>query len=196
MSEPRTEEEIRACTVGEPVRLSGPIALVDYDPRWPSLYAREAKRVRGILGQRVQLLEHAGSTAVVDLPAKPIIDMVLAIPDSSDERAYVPQMEQAGYRLCVREPDWHEHRVLKGPDTNINLHVFSTGCPEVDRMLLFRDWLRAHREDRDLYATTKRELARRDWEFVQHYADAKTAVVRQILQRAHDARQGAADASG
>ena len=83
--------------------------------------------------------------------AKPIIDIVLAVSDSADERAYVPPMEAAGYVLRIREPDWFEHRLFKGPDTNINLHVFSEGCPEIDRMLAFRDRLRTHDDERIRY---------------------------------------------
>ena len=60
-------------------------------------------------------------------------------------------MEAAGYVLQIREPDWYEHRLFKGPDTNINLHVFSGGCPEIERMLFFRDWLRSNDADRELY---------------------------------------------
>jgi GrpB-like predicted nucleotidyltransferase (UPF0157 family) len=136
----------------------------------------------------VKLLEHAGSTSVLDLPAKPIIDMVLAVADSSDEATYVPDMERGGYVLRVREPHWFEHRLLKGPDTSINLHVFSAGCAEIDQMLLFRDWLRKHPEDREVYAVTKRKLAQQNWKFSQHYADAKTEVVLEILARARAAR--------
>ena len=84
----------------------------------------------------------------------------------------------------IREPDWHEHRLFKGPDTNINLHVFSEGCSEIGRMLGFRDWLRTHDDDRLLYERTKRDLATRTWQYVQYYADAKTEVVEQIISRA------------
>jgi GrpB-like predicted nucleotidyltransferase (UPF0157 family) len=178
------EDEIRAYTIGELKPLTAPIIVSDYDPRWPELFEREATRIRSILGDRVKLLEHAGSTSVPDLPAKPIIDMILALPDSSDEATYVPEMELAGYVLRIREPDLFEHRVFKGPDTDINLHVFTVGCTEIDQMLRFRDWLRAHPEDRDLYAAKKRELAKQDWKFVQNYADAKTGVVHEILARA------------
>jgi GrpB-like predicted nucleotidyltransferase (UPF0157 family) len=129
-------------------------------------------------------LEHAGSTSVPGLPAKPIIDIVLEVPDSSDEATYLPDMEAAGYVLVIREPQWFQHRVFKGPDTNLNLHVFSAGSAEVDRMLRFRDWLRASAEDRQSYARAKRELAARDWKYVQQYADAKTAVVQAIMARA------------
>jgi GrpB-like predicted nucleotidyltransferase (UPF0157 family) len=74
--------------------------------------------------------------------------------------------------------------MFKGPDTEINLHVLSTGCPEIDRMLMFRDWLRSNAADRDLYARTKLALAQKDWKYSQHYADAKTAIIKEILARA------------
>ena len=73
---------------------------------------------------------------------------------------------------------------MKGPDTSVNLHIFSANCAEVDRMLLFHDWLRANEADRELYARTKRDLAARDWKYMQQYADAKTGVVGEILERA------------
>ena len=178
------EEELRSVTIGEPWRANGPIVLADYDPSWPALFEREAARIRGALGDRALLVEHAGSTSVPGLAAKPVVDIVLAVPDSSDENSYVPALEAAGYVLRIREPDWYEHRLFKGPDTNINMHVFSRGCEEIDRMLAFRDHLRANAPDRELYERTKRELAVRKWEFVQDYADAKTDVVKEIVARA------------
>jgi GrpB-like predicted nucleotidyltransferase (UPF0157 family) len=96
----------------------------------------------------------------------------------------VPAVEAAGYVLRIREPDWFEHRMFRERETNVNLHVFSRGCEEVDKMLLFRDWLREHEADRELYERTKRELAERTWKFGQEYANAKTAVVEEIVARA------------
>jgi GrpB-like predicted nucleotidyltransferase (UPF0157 family) len=182
---PTTEEQLRAITVGgEPQQLNAPVTLEPYDPQWPHLFEREATRIRGALAERALAVEHAGSTAVPGLAAKPIIDIVLVVEDSADEGAYVPALEAAGYVLRIREPDWFEHRVFKGPDTNVNLHVFTRGCVEVDRMLAFRDHLKANEDDRRRYEDAKRELAARRWKYVQHYADAKTAVVGEIMARA------------
>jgi GrpB-like predicted nucleotidyltransferase (UPF0157 family) len=174
------DDEIRAAYVDEPPRIDGPVHLSEYDPGWPALYEHEAARIRSALGERALLLEHAGSTAVPGLAAKPIVDVVLAVADSSDEAAYVPALETAGYVLRIREPGWHAHRMLKGPD--VNLHVFTAGSPEIDRMLAFRDRLRASDADRERYEAVKRELAARDWKYVQHYADAKSRVVEEILR--------------
>jgi GrpB-like predicted nucleotidyltransferase (UPF0157 family) len=187
---PMTEDEIRAAVVGELKPLEGPILLADYDPAWPALFEREAARIRGALGEAARLVEHAGSTSVPGLAAKPIIDIVLAVPDSANEASYVPALEAAGYVLRIREPEWFEHRVFKGPDTNVNLHVFTVGAGEIERMLLFRDWLRTNPADRGLYLQTKRELVNRDWQYVQNYADAKTAVVDAIIERARAGTAG------
>jgi GrpB-like predicted nucleotidyltransferase (UPF0157 family) len=182
--ETTTEEQLRTGTLGELMPLAGPIQIVDYNPDWPQLFEREAERIQATLCDRVLLLEHVGSTSVPGLAAKPIIDLLLVVEDSADEPSYVPALEAAGYMLRVREPDWYEHRMFKGLDTDINLHVFPLGCPEIDRMLLFRNWLRSNASDRRLYECTKYELARLDWKYTQNYADAKTAVIEEILSRA------------
>jgi GrpB-like predicted nucleotidyltransferase (UPF0157 family) len=178
------EDELQAVTIGQVQPLTGPIELAEYDPRWPDLFRREEERIRDILGERVLQIEHVGSTAVPGLAAKPIIDILLAVADSADEQAYVAPLEAAGYVLRIREPDWHEHRVLKGPDTNVNLHVFSSGSEEIERMLAFRDRLRSSESERLLYERAKRDLAQRKWEYVQDYADAKSEVVEGIIARA------------
>ena len=179
-----TEDDIAAATVGEPTRVDGPIVLADADPTWADEFEHEAQRVRAALADRVLLLEHVGSTAIPGLAAKPIIDMLLAVADSADEDSYVPPMEAAGYVLRIREPDWHEHRLFKGPDRDINLHVFTDGDSEVRRMLLFRDTLRTDPAALARYQATKRELASRTWRYVQEYADAKNDIVDGILREA------------
>lgn len=181
---PMTEEQILAVTMGKRQPLNGPITLVSYEPAWPIQFEQLAKGIREVLGDVVVLLDHVGSTSVPGLAAKPIIDMVLAVADSTAESSYVGPLEQMGYTLRVREPDWYEHRLLKTPGIKGNLHVFSAGCEEIAQMLLFRDWLRTHPDDRILYETTKRELAARTWQYTQNYADAKSAVVQDILARA------------
>ncbi|MCW2904763.1 MAG: hypothetical protein JWO67_7028 [Streptosporangiaceae bacterium] len=181
--DPISDEELQRLTVGELKPHNAPIVLVEYDPEWPRLFTREADRIRGVIGDRALRVEHVGSTSVPGLAAKPIIDILLVVPDSADESSYVPAMEAAGYVLRIREPDWFEHRLFKGPDTNINLHVFSVGAAEIDRMLRFRDRLRNSDADREHYARTKRELAQRTWRHVQHYADAKITVVQEIISR-------------
>jgi GrpB-like predicted nucleotidyltransferase (UPF0157 family) len=184
-----TEDDLQAITIAKVIPHNGPITLAEYNPSWPALFAREAARIRAVLGDAAVRVEHVGSTSVPGLAAKPVIDILLAVPDSAGEQAYAPALEAAGYVLRIREPDWFEHRLFTGPDTAINLHVFTVGAAEIDRMLLFRDRLRANDADRDAYLQVKRDLARRTWRHVQHYADSKTAIVQQIMARGGAAGQ-------
>ena len=186
---PMTEEQIRKSTVGlTQKQISGKIVLVDYDPAWPLQFIRENERIKSTLGAKALSIEHVGSTSVPGLPAKPVIDILLVVERSADERSYLPALETAGYVLGIREPEWHEHRMFKGPDTNINLHVFGKGDEEIERMLMFRDWLSENLADRDFYLRAKRELAEKDWKFVQNYADAKSKVVESMILRARSSR--------
>jgi GrpB-like predicted nucleotidyltransferase (UPF0157 family) len=167
-----------------PVRHDGPIRLADPDPSWAAQYAHEEQRIQAALGPRALQVEHVGSTSVPGLAAKPAIDIVLVVIDSADEAGYLPHLGAAGYALQFREPDWYEHRFLHDHDPDVQVHVFSVGCPEVERMLLFRDRLRTQPEERELYARTKRELAAQRWDYIQDYADAKSSVVEGIISRA------------
>jgi GrpB-like predicted nucleotidyltransferase (UPF0157 family) len=162
----------------------GPVHLAPPDPAWPQQYAEVAARIRQVLGSVAVLIEHVGSTSVPGLAAKPVLDVLLLVPDAADEAAYVPVLEAAGFLLRFREPDWHQHRFLVARDPVVQVHVFSVGSGEAERMLLFRDRLRADEGERALYEETKRRLAARSWERVQDYADAKADVVEAIIARA------------
>src|SRR5215218_8573409 len=172
-----SEEYLATITIGERVPHNDKIILMESDPEWPVMFAQEESRISTALGDRALILEHVGSTSVPGLMAKPIIDILLVVPDSADESSYVPHLQAAGYVLRIREPEWFEHRLFRGPDTSINLHVFSSGAAEVQRMLRFRDRLRDDDVARERYARTKCDLAERTLRHVQDYADAKTAVV-------------------
>jgi len=185
------EGQLRHVTIGEPTVLNGPIALAEYSPEWPGHFTREARRIQAALGDRALRIEHVGSTSIPGVAAKPIIDILLVVADSADEPSYVPALESAGFVLRIREPEWHEHRLFKGPGIDLNLHVFTMGSVEIDRILLLRDWLRVNPAERQFYEQAKRELASRTWKYVQNYAEAKSEVIEAILARAQAGRSTA-----
>ena len=160
------------------------VVLVEYDDGWPARYHQHEERIRAALGDRMVEVHHAGSTSVPGLAAKDVIDVLLVVPDPTDEAAYAPALEAAGYTFHLREPEWNEHRLFKERSPRVNLHVFGPDCEEVRRMLAFRDHLRSDATDRGLYERTKRDLATREWGRVQDYADAKSDVVGDIMTRA------------
>lgn len=164
------------------------ITVVDYDPAWPARFDELAGLVRGTLGERARAVEHIGSTSVPGLAAKPIIDLLLTVDEVTDEAEYVEPLAAAGFVLRVREP---EHRVLRTAGRDAHLHVYEPDRPEVRDYLDLRDWLRVSAADRELYAAAKRRLAGRRWSYMNHYADAKTDVVLEVLGRARAWRASA-----
>lgn len=164
---------------------AGEIKIADYDPQWPQRFAMHARVIGRALCNSALRIEHIGSTSVPGLAAKPIVDILIVVQDSADESTYLPQLEAAGYLLRVREPDWYEHRMFRTREKNAHLHIYSTGCPEIQRNLTFRDRLRQNSDDRLRYEQTKRELATRQWCDMNAYADAKTEVIESIL-KGHD----------
>lgn len=163
------------------------VQVVEPDPTWPAQYAELAGRVRGALGWRVLDVRHVGSTAVPLLAAKAVIDVDLVLADPGAEAAYVPALEAVGFELRVREPWWYGHRLLRADAPRCHLHVFGPDSPEPHRHRLFGDWLRAHADERDLYARTKRAAAAASSAAGEHsmlYNARKEAVLREIHDRA------------
>ncbi|HWM19918.1 MAG TPA: bifunctional GrpB family protein/GNAT family N-acetyltransferase [Ilumatobacteraceae bacterium] len=165
------------------------VVLEEYSKEWPARFEHERRDIVAALGGRAVAIEHVGSTSVPTLKAKPVIDIALVVPDTTDEDAYVPALVTIGYEFLMREPDWFEHRLLRRDDPRVNLHVFPPACDEVDRMIAFREHLRADAADRAHYQSAKEVLAQSEWPTMQHYADAKTGVIAEIVGRARrDAR--------
>lgn len=163
------------------------VRVVAADPAWPAWFEELAAAVRGALGGRALVIEHVGSTAVPDLPAKPIIDVDLVVADPADEAAYVPALEALGFVLRVREPWWFEHRLLRGSAPASHVHVFGPDSPEVVRHRIFRDWLRNNPVERERYAAAKLAASAASSAAGEHgmqYNARKEQVVREIYARA------------
>lgn len=162
------------------------IVILEYDPLWPKKFQAHAAIIVDALGDVALRIEHIGSTSVPGLAAKPVIDILVVVADSSDEASYLPKMEAAGYALRVREPDFHGHRMFRTPDRDVHVHFVSAGSSEIERWLIFRDRLRTSAVDRQLYEETKRRLGARSWPDMNAYADAKTQVVEGIIAAARE----------
>jgi GrpB-like predicted nucleotidyltransferase (UPF0157 family) len=179
--EPPTDGEIARARV-IPVAPAS-VEVVPPDPGWPDAFVRVRSRVLDALGARALSVEHVGSTSVPGLWAKPIIDVDVTVEDSGDEASYLPDLEAAGFELRVREPEWEEHRCLRGEDPAANVHVWSPGCIEPQRTRAFRDWLREHEDDRRAYAALKRDLAGQGFTDVMDYNTAKGGLIYDIYER-------------
>ncbi|RAO47200.1 Dephospho-CoA kinase [Micromonospora saelicesensis] len=188
-----TPEQVDAGLVGEPPRTWESVVIEEYDGAWAQRFIAVRSSLTEALGGLIIRVEHVGSTAVPGLAAKPVIDVDLVIEDTADESGYLPALQRLGYRLVLREPWWHGHRMLLSPAEDVNLHVWPQGAPEPVRHLLFRDWLRSHPHDRERYAATKRRLARDTAHRPRDYSLAKNDVIDEIYARIFAASAAAAE---
>lgn len=176
-------EDDAVALVGRPPAFFDSVLIEHYDPRWADRFAAVSRELEGRLGGLVIDVEHVGSTSVPGLAAKPIIDIDLRLEDTANETRYIPALEELGYRLVLREPWWHGHRMLVSAEEDVNLHVWPRDSPEPVRHRLFRDWLRTHAEDRDLYEGAKRRLAQQTTAAPREYSLAKNVVIDEIYER-------------
>lgn len=164
------------------------VTLHPAESAWAAVFADHRRRILEALpgsGADAPVVEHIGSTAVPGLAAKPIVDIVVVVADVTAEATYLDQLLAAGYELRVREPG---HRLVRTPARDVHVHVYERGTTAVDEYLLLRDHLRADADDRALYERTKRELLDRSWDDMNAYAEAKTAVITAIKERARRSR--------
>lgn len=167
-------------------RVPQPLVIQEPDPSWPQEFETVKSLIEGALGPKALVISHVGSTSIPSLPAKPVIDVDLTVPDILDEAAYAPALEAAGFIFLTREPHFHEHRLFALDSPHCNLHLWAKGSAEPMRHLLFRDWLLANQDDRELYAQTKREAAKvtlEKGEDVMAYNFRKETIIRQIYER-------------
>ncbi|MGA8245664.1 MAG: GrpB family protein [Nocardioides sp.] len=161
------------------------LALHGYDPAWQGRYDEHRGRITAALGARAEAVEHIGSTAVPGLSAKPIIDILVTVPDITAEEDYLVPLLDAGYRLRVREPG---HRMVRTPDRDVHVHILEPDDPAAADYLLLRDRLRSHAADRLRYEETKGALLAQGLTDMNAYAEAKTSVIEDILARARAQR--------
>lgn len=170
-----------------------PIEIVEPDPTWPQQFETLKARIESALGSigststAPLAINHRGSTSIPDLPAKNVLDIDLVVPDVLNEAAFVPQLEAVGFQFLFREPNWYQHRFFCYDKPSVNLHVFGPDCAEVERHTIFREWLMAHEDDRELYASVKRKAAEQSralGEKIMDYNYRKEYVIKEILERA------------
>ena len=105
--------------VGGPEALAVP--LREHDPAWADAFREHRARILAAVGDAALAGEHIGSTTVPGLAAKPVVDVVLVVPDITAEEDHVAQLVAAGYVLRVREPG---HRLVRTPARDVHVHVY------------------------------------------------------------------------
>jgi len=166
------------------------ISIVEYRPQWREMFEEEKQLLQAVLGEGSTEVEHIGSTAVNGLAAKPVIDIMIGLPDFSVADKFVPRIEALGYEYINKYEDEMPFRRffvknLNGIRTH-QIHMVEIGSEFWGRHLLFRDYLRQNPEVVNEYAALKKQLAEREWVDVNEYADAKSEFIKRIENKAKE----------
>src|SRR5215204_82239 len=160
------------------------VSVVEYRPQWRKLFEEEKLLLQAVLDEVSAKVEHIGSTAVVGLAAKPIIDIMIGLPDFSVAERYVSRIEALGYEYISKYEDEMPFRRYFAKDLNgvrtHQIHMVEIDSEFWERHLLFRDYLRQNTWAANEYAVLKKHLAECEWEDVNEYADAKTEFINRI----------------
>ncbi len=160
-----------------------PIEVVDYNPQWPFTFAEIAASVQAAFTNGPQIeVEHVGSTSVIGLPAKPIVDMDVVIPSRADLPDAVMRLATLGY---VHQGDGGipGRESFRSPPNSPrhSLYICAQDSAERRRHLAFRDYLRAHPGDARQYGELKRELAACHVTDIDAYSSGKTEFAQKVL---------------
>jgi GrpB-like predicted nucleotidyltransferase (UPF0157 family) len=164
------------------------VTVVEYRPEWRKMFEDEKRILQTALGGVPARVEHIGSTAVAGLAAKPIIDLMVGLEDFSIADHVVPNIEALGYEYIQKYEAVMPFRRFfikeQGGLRTHQIHMVGAGSEFWERHILFRDYLRQNPCIAEQYASLKKELAGREWEDVNEYADAKTEFIRGVENKA------------
>lgn len=160
------------------------ITVVAYEDAWPARFEALAGPLRAALGDRAMRVEHIGSTSVPGLAAKPIVDIQVSVESLEPFVPVRAVIEGLGYEWMADNDDRRKRYFRRRGDVDANVHVRVAGEFSEQAALLLRDYLRASPAARERYEAVKRALAEREWETVDHYADAKGDCIWTLLREA------------
>ncbi|GFN33983.1 GrpB family protein [Paenibacillus xylaniclasticus] len=169
-----------------------PVTIVEYDEAWAMEYQQEARKVMELLGNKAMDIEHIGSTSVLGLGAKPIIDFMLGVHHLSDADEFIEPLATIGYEY-VGHKEFPNRRFFRKGEWRAgthHLHIYKYKSDEWNKHILFRDYLRAHSDVREQYHQLKKSLAERYRYDRAAYTNAKHPFITGVIERAKAERRG------
>ena len=159
------------------------VEVVPHDPNWRSAFETESKLIALALGENVVAIHHIGSTAIPQIHAKPIIDMLVEVKDILKIDTHSSEMEALGYQALGEFGIPGRRFFRKGNEAGIrthHIHSFEVGSPQIERHLAFRDYMITHSEAAQEYSELKRKLAKKYPDNIQAYMDGKDGFIKEI----------------
>lgn len=161
------------------------VAVVDYDAQWPVLFAAERSLLQITLGEVISQIHHVGSTSVVGLAAKPIIDILLEVVDLDELDKLNAAMARVGYTARGENGIPNRRYFTKGGDQRSHqVHAFAVGDTQIIKHLAFRDYLIKNKNVADQYAEIKRAAVLASENDIHRYSAFKADFIEHHLRLA------------
>ena len=168
------------------------VKVVPHDSNWSKLLKAEADEIAAILGQEVIAIHHIGSTAIPNISAKPIIDILVEVHNIEEIDDFNDEIMKLGYQPKGEFGIPGRRFYIKGDDATRthHIHTFQTGHPRIERYLNFRDYMIAHPQEAQAYSRLKEELAQKFPEDIENYMEGKDGFIKEIDRKAKAWREG------
>lgn len=163
------------------------VEVVPYQEVWGRMYQEESEKIKAIFGKRLVNVYHIGSTAIPNMSAKPVIDIMVEVNNIAEVDNYNYKMQQLGYQAMGENGIPDRRFFLKGGDNRTHhVHVFVQGHDEITRHLTFRDYMIAHPEETWRYSQLKKQLAKKFPTDINSYIEGKNNYIKEIDKKAGD----------
>ncbi|MDJ0730930.1 MAG: GrpB family protein [Crocosphaera sp.] len=163
------------------------VEVVPYNPQWKKSFESESRQIAKVLGKNLVVIHHIGSTAIPNIYAKPIIDLLIEVKDINLVREQTPAMVGLGYEAMGEYGLVGRRYFRKENPPGIrthHVHIYEIYSPEIQRHLAFRDYMIAHPEQAEQYSHLKQELAQKYPEDIEGYMDGKDEFIKRIERKA------------
>jgi len=171
----------------------GIVKLSDHKSEWHDLFLEEKRSLEGVLGDTVLAIEHIGSTSIPGIKAKPILDLMIAVPSMDEYEKYIEPLQKLGYQFRT---DWREGQghvlFVKGPEEKRTHYLKLTNLDEYFWVehILFRDYLKQNPEYKKEYQDLKESLLKEHGGVREFYTKGKEAFVKSVIELAKSKREG------
>ncbi|KOY15953.1 GrpB family protein [Paenibacillus xylanivorans] len=160
--------------------------IATYDAAWRQMFLETGMTLREALGETAVRIDHVGSTSIVGMDAKPIIDIQISVTNYDGLLNYKHEIEAVGFVFREENPDKTKRYFREIPGSRrTHVHVRQAGSFSEQMNLLFRDYLREHPEERLNYAEEKHRLMALYKDQRPKYVEGKGPMVWSILEKAH-----------
>ena len=166
----------------------GELRVSPYREEWKNLFEIEKKNIEKAIGDYIEDIQHVGSTSIPGMPAKPILDIAIAVKDFEEARVCIKPLCDRGYTFKGENGIPRRHYFLKGEPCTHHIHMLEKDSEEWEKLILFRDYLRSNQKTAEEYKKLKRNLSERHREDRKVYQAAKTDFVAAVIRKSPGSR--------